>query len=473
MENNVKILKHTVALCFLMVLVNLAKAEVKLPAFFADNMVLQQQSKVKFWGFASGKKEITVKTSWDNQTYKAKADTAGNWQVFLATPSAGGPYQISIVQENKIQLQNILIGEVWICSGQSNMDMPVQGYDNLPILNSNDILLASPNPSLRLFHVERQYASTAKKDVKGSWQQADASSVRSFSAVGYQFASILQKYLGVPVGIIQTTWGGSPIEAWIEKSTVQSVLKERLATNRSIRNTVHQTPGNLFNGMVTPLIGYHIAGVIWYQGEQNRFEPDNYLSLQLAMVNLWRNRWNIGDWPFYLVQLAPMHYSKQDAPTVPLLKEAQLKLVDTLVNSGVAIAIDAGEEYNIHPSNKTIIAKRLAYLALVKTYKKDGLASEGPKYNGMLVRNDTVHVKFSKIPLGITSYGKKITQFELAGADKVFYPASASIRNKEVVVFSKDVKNPIAVRYAFSDWCIGELYSTEGLPASSFRSDNW
>lgn len=473
MKNKVKILQHAIALCFLMALVNLANADVKLPAFFADNMVLQQKSKVKFWGFSSGKKEITIKTSWDHQTYRVKADTAGNWQVFLATPSAGGPYQISVTQENKIQLQNILIGEVWVCSGQSNMDMPVQGYDNLPILNSSDILLNSPNPSLRLFHVERQYASTPKKDVKGNWQQADASSVKSFSAVGYQFANILQKYLGVPVGIIQTTWGGSPIEAWMDKSTVQSVLKERLATNRSIRNTVHQTPGNLFNGMVAPLIGYHIAGVIWYQGEQNRFDHGDYLSLQLAMVNLWRGQWNIGDWPFYLVQLAPMHYSKQDAASVPLLREAQLQLVDTLSNSGIAISIDAGEEFNIHPPNKTIIAKRLAYLALAKTYKKDGIPAEGPKYDGMLVKNDTIHVKFSKIPLGITSYGKKITQFEVAGADKVFYPASASIRNKEVVVYSKEVKNPIAVRYAFSDWCIGELYSTTGLPASPFRSDNW
>lgn len=449
------------------------QATVKLPALFANNMVLQQKAQVKLWGFSTSEKAISIKTSWDHKTYKVKPRANGDWETFLSTPSAGGPYIINIDQENKIILDNVLIGEVWICSGQSNMDMPIKGYGGLPIANSMDILLDSPNPDLRLFHVEKAFSTTPKNDVKGNWAQADASSVSSFSAVGYQFASFLQKHLGIPVGIIQTTWGGSPIEAWTDRTVVENLLGDRLAKDRAISKANHQIPGNLYNAMVKPLAGYHIAGVIWYQGEQNRHNNQDYLALQMAMVNLWRKDWNIGDWPFYGVQLAPMDYGKEPALTVPLLREAQLKLTDTLKKSGMAIVIDAGEEHNIHPANKTIVAKRLAYLALAKTYQKNGIAFSGPRYQSIQVMHDTVTVKFAYVPLGMTSYGKKITQFELAGNDKVFYPATARIKDDKVILVSSDVKQPVAVRYAFKDWCVGELYNVEGLPASPFRTDNW
>ncbi|TDO23121.1 sialate O-acetylesterase [Pedobacter duraquae] len=450
-----------------------AQAEVRLPALFADKMVLQQKSQVKIWGFSTGKKVISIKSSWDNKTYLIKPSTHGDWQTFLSTPIAGGPYAITISQENKIVLSNILIGEVWICSGQSNMDMPMKGYGGLPITNSLDILMDAPNPNLRLFHVEKAFSATPQQDVKGHWEQADASSASNFSAVGYQFASFLQKHLGIPIGIIQTTWGGSPIEAWIDRTLVEHTLGDRLTSDRAISKANHQTPGNLYNAMVKPLVGYNIAGVIWYQGEQNRHNNQDYLVLQMKMVNLWRNEWNIGAWPFFSVQLAPMDYGKEPALSVPLLREAQIKLTDTLENSGVAVAIDAGELHNIHPANKTIVAKRLAYLALAKTYQKKGIAYTGPKYQAMQINQDTVTVKFSGIPLGMTSYGKKITQFELAGSDHVFHPATARIKDDKVIVVSTEVKNPIAVRYAFKDWCVGELYSVEGLPASPFRTDNW
>ena len=450
-----------------------AKAEVKLPALFANGMVLQQKTKVKLWGFSTGKQSITIRTSWDNKTYQVKPLENGDWHTSLTTPSAGGPYSIDVVQENKIILSNVLIGEVWVCSGQSNMDMPMKGYGGLPITNSMNILMDAPNSSLRLFHVEKAFSVTPKTDVKGKWEQADASSASSFSAVGYQFASFLQKHLGVPVGIIQTTWGGSPIEAWTDRTVVENLLGERLAADRAISKANHQTPGNLYNAMVKPLVGYNIAGVIWYQGEQNRHNNKDYLALQIAMVNLWRKEWGIGAWPFYGVQLAPMDYGKEPALSVPLLREAQLKLTDTLENSGMAISIDAGEEHNIHPANKTIVAKRLVALALAKTYHKQGIASEGPRYHSMQIKQDTVIVKFSGNPLGMTSYGKKITQFEVAGSDQVFCPATARIKDDKVAIISAEVKQPVAVRYAFTDWCVGELYSVEGLPASPFRTDDW
>ena len=450
-----------------------ARAEVKLPALFADGMVLQQKTAAKIWGFSSGKKTIRIKTSWDNKTYQVKPQVNGGWQVLLTTPGAGGPYTIDIEQENKIVLNNVLIGEVWICSGQSNMDMPMKGYGGSPIVGSMDILLDAPNPNLRLFHLEKIFSTTPKNDVKGTWAEADAGSASSFSAVGYQFASFLQKHLGVPVGIIQTTWGGSPIEAWTDKTVIENLLGDRLATDKAITKAHYQIPGNLYNGMVKPLVGYNIAGVIWYQGEQNRHNNQDYLALQMAMVKLWRKEWGIGEWPFYGVQLAPMYYGKESGLSVPLLREAQLKLTDTLVNSGMAISIDAGEEHNIHPANKTIVAKRLAYLALAKTYHKQGIAFSGPRYQSMQIKHDTVVVKFSETPLGMTSYGKKLTQFEVAGRDIVFHQALARIKDDKVIIISAEVSQPVAVRYAFKDWCVGELYNVEGLPASPFRTDNW
>jgi len=452
---------------------NIAFAQLEMPAFFSDHLVLQQKSNARIWGTAIGKKQVKVNTSWDNQTYTSKPDDKGNWAVVVKTASAGGPFTITISQQNKVVLNDVLLGEVWLCSGQSNMDMPVKGYNNLPIANSMDILMDSPDPMLRLFKVERKYAATPERDVKGSWQLADAGSVASFSAVGYQFANYLRKQLGVPVGVIQSTWGGSPIEAWMDRQQVGDVLKDRLISNTATSKAVHQVPGNLFNGMVYPLIGYHIAGVIWYQGEQNRHNYSDYLALQYAMVSSWRTQWQIGEWPFYLVQLAPMRYAAPEAYKVPLLMEAQLKLPDTLANSGVAVIIDAGEEKNIHPANKTIPGKRLAYLALAKTYRKKGFPVASPAYKKLVTKNDTIFVHFDHIPLGLTTYGKPITQFEIAAADQKFYPANATLSNDVVKVYSDKVKQPVSIRYAFKDWAIGELYSVEGLPVSSFRTDNW
>lgn len=451
----------------------MAIAQVAMPAFFSDHLVLQQKSNAKIWGTAVGKKKVKVYTSWNNQTYTAQPDDNGNWAVTTNTPSAGGPFQIIVSQENKIVINDVLIGEVWICSGQSNMDMPMKGYHSLPITNSLDIIMDSPDPMLRLFHVEKKYAAKPETDVKGSWQLANAASVSSFSAVGYQFASYLRKQLGVPVGIIQVTWGGSPIEAWMDRTLVGDILEDRLSSNPAISKAVHQTPGNLFDGMVSPLIGYAMAGVVWYQGEQNRHNYQDYLALQYAMVTSWRSKWKIGDWPFYLTQLAPMKYAEQQAFKVPLLREAQLNLPDTLKNAGVAILIDGGEERNIHPADKTLVGKRLAYLALSNTYQQKGFPKSSPTYKNLVVKNDTLVVSFNHVPLGLTTYNKPITQFELAGTDQKFHPAVAVLKGDKVMLVSDKVKKPVAVRYAFKDWCIGELYSTEGLPVSSFRSDNW
>ena len=465
-----------IILCLLsLVLLNVvvASARVRLPSFFADNMLLQQESKVNVWGEASPGERVTIKTSWDSKKYEVIPDTAGLWRSKISTPAAGGPFSIEISGKNKLVLKNILIGEVWLCSGQSNMDMPVKGYFNSPVLNSNELLAGSANSGIRMFHVAKKTASSPLTDAEGNWQEADVSSVKEFSAVGYQFAAFLNKYLNIPVGIIQVTWGGSPIESWMNTEALSDAAKQRPLVGGATTKAAHHVPSSLFNGMLSPLIGYNIAGVLWYQGEQNRYNYTDYRLLQPAMVNSWRKLWGAGNWPFLYVQIAPMHYPESQKHLLPYLREVQLKLLDEIPNSGMVVSIDAGEENNIHPANKEIIARRLAYLALAKSYKKAGLGSIAPQYKTISISKDTLMVHFSNAAMGITTFGKKLTQFELAGSDKVFYKATAEIKGSNVIVYSISVKAPAAVRYAFSDWAAGELYGTDGLPVSAFRSDDW
>jgi len=467
-------MRNWIQLNIIILLASLSSAaQVKLPAFFSDHMVLQQKNKVKIWGTASGDDPVKLTTSWDNRSYKTTAGPDGKWLLQIETPAAGGPFTLIIQQKNKIVLNNVMSGEVWLCSGQSNMDMPVKGYLNSPVLGANDLLMNAPNLQIRLFKVGKQTSGIALSDVEGSWTQADISSVKEFSAVGYQFAKFLQQHLGVPVGIIQSTWGGSPIEAWMDKTALDEGMKEGLAGDKAISKAVHQTPSNLFNGMIAPIAGYGIKGVLWYQGEQNRHNYASYLTLQPAMVSSWRKHWGIGEWPFYYVQIAPMHYAESQRAFIPRLREVQLRTMDLIPQSGMAVSIDAGEERNIHPADKTIISKRLVYWALVNAYQKEGIAFRGPEYESMQVSADTVELQFKNVPLGLSTFGKKLTQFEISGADQKFYPADAMIKGRKVIVHSDHVKKPVALRYAFKDWAVGELYSTEGIPASSFRTDNW
>ncbi|MEI6947103.1 sialate O-acetylesterase [Paraflavisolibacter sp. H34] len=461
-------------LLFILVFLSLpAFAKVQLPAFFSDNMVLQQKSHVRIWGTAAAGEKVGITPSWNHKKYTARTNTSGRWEVDVETPAAGGPFTLEIKGKNRIVLQNILIGEVWLCSGQSNMDMPVKGFWGAPVLHANDLLVEAPNSRIRLFHVARKASGTPLADVAGKWAEADVASVKEFSAVGYQFARLLQRHLGVPVGVIQSSWGGSPIEAWMNASSLDSPSKANGLTGGATTRAPHQTPSNLFNGMIAPLAGYGLAGVLWYQGEQNRFNYRDYALLQPSLVREWRRLWGRGDWPFYYVQIAPMRYPQSQKALLPYFREVQQQLAAQIPNAGMAVSIDAGEEDNIHPANKEVIAKRLAFLALSRTYGKTGIAASGPQYQSFAVSGDTLSLRFSGAPMGMTVAGKELTQFEVAGADKVFYKAWARLKGTTVQVRSEAVPHPVAARYAFSDWAVGELYSAEGLPVAPFRTDDW
>ncbi|HYH56096.1 MAG TPA: sialate O-acetylesterase, partial [Anseongella sp.] len=456
----------------LLLLAGGAMAEIHLPAIIGSNMVLQRQSDVALWGRANANAQVVVTTSWNHRRYTAKADAAGKWRLKVQTPAAGGPYEIWFSDGKELKLTNILIGEVWVCSGQSNMEMPLKGYRNQPVLHANEILSKAGQPRLRLFHLERAASATELFDCTGSWEVSSALAAADFSAVGFQFGKKLQEVLGVPVGIIQSAWGGTPIEAWTDKASLVSVPDVEVPFPSDSVPAGRLVSTCLYNGMIAPMAGFGIKGFLWYQGEANRARPGQYAQLMEAMVKGWRKKWSNDSLPFYYVQIAPYGYPA-GAGTVPYLREAQLKALDLIPFSGMAVSTDVGNSETIHPADKTTIAQRLLYWALARAYGMEGIACQGPVYRSKEAKESKLLLKFDHAPRGLTSFDQPLSAFEIAGADRQFYPAKAVITKDGVLVHSDKVNAPVAARYAFSDRAEGRLYNTAGLPASPFRTDDW
>jgi sialate O-acetylesterase len=449
-----------------------ASAKVILPAVIDNNMVLQQKANAALWGKARPAAKVKIITSWNGRSYTAQAGSDSLWRVSVSTPAAGGPYSITFDDGEKLVLTNILIGEVWVCSGQSNMSMPVKGFRNQPTEGSNDLLMNAKNPRIRLFQVTRQFSDRAQFDAKVlRWEEAGVESVAEMSAVAYLFARIIQEKLNIPVGIIHSSWGGTRIEAWTSAAGLQPFSSIKVPVPGDTVKLNQNSPTVLFNAMINPILGFSIKGVLWYQGEANRKNPGEYSQMMQAMVADWRKRWNGGEWPFYYVQIAPFKYDNDKKSAY--LREAQLQALKLIPNSAMAITADAGKEFSIHPPDKMTVGKRLAYCALARDYGFSQLAFQGPVYKSMKIKNDTVDLLFDHAQNGLYAGGKDLTLFEIAGEDKVFHTANAKITATGIRVQSEQVKNPVAVRYAFKDWFTGELYNTEGLPASPFRTDNW
>lgn len=469
-----RIIKIVAATLILVVLSHVTlQAEVKLPSIFSDNMVLQQQADVSFWGTATAGADVKIKTSWNNKTYSVRAGTDGKWKTKVNTPSAGGPFTITISDGKTLTLKNVLIGEVWVCSGQSNMEMTMKGYFNQPITGANEFIATSSNNNIRLITVPRVSSLTPVDNFTGSWVNCEPENVADFSATAYFFGLLLNKVLQVPVGLISTSWSGTRIEPWMSEDAIKKfdwvTLPDKTVKQE---NLSVQTPTVLFNTMINPIAGFGIRGAIWYQGESNRLEPERYSKLLPGMIENWRTVWNIGEFPFYYVQIAPFDYGAASLNSA-FLREVQLKASSTIPNVGMACVMETGEKDNIHPANKKAAGDRLAYLALAKTYGKKGFASEGPLLKEMKVEGNQVKLTFLNAPGGLTSFGKELSCFEVAGANKRFYPAKAFITTSGITLFSPSVNEPVAVRYAFKDFVIGDLFNTLGLPASSFRTDDW
>jgi sialate O-acetylesterase len=458
-----------------------AKAEIRLPSLFSDNMLLQQQMQAPIWGWATKNSTLYIQTSWDSKTYGVKVDKLGKWKTKVLTPTAGGPYEIIIQQGSEsLTIKNILIGEVWLCSGQSNMEMPLKGFTGQPVLGGNDAIVHSKNDQIRFITVPRATVLSPKDNFEGSWQEASPRTTGNFSATAWYFGSLLQEVLDVPVGLVEVSYGGSNVEAWMNAEMLKDFTTVEIPKEvGKLGDAPNREATTLFNGMLSPVIGYGIKGCIWYQGESNQNEPFEYKDLFKKMVSAWRGLWKQGDFPFYYAQIAPFDYSVFH-PTEILekhnsayLREAQLKASKEIPNSGMAVLMDIGEEKNIHPVDKEKGGNRLAYLALAKTYGITGFEFESPEFNAMEIKGSTVIASFKNIPNGITSFGKEVTGFEIAGENKVFYPAQTIVRSKSVIVSSPRVENPVAIRYLFKDYTQAEIFSVGGLPMSSFRTDNW
>lgn len=455
-------------------------ANITLPSIFGDNMVLQQKTDASIWGWAASGSNVQITGSWNNKKYSVKAGSDGKWKIKISTPVAGGPFEITLTDGHSITLKNVLIGEVWFCSGQSNMEMPMKGYKDQPIIGSNDAIFNSANNNIRIYTVPRSVQKQALDTSKTSyWKTATPENVNNFSATAYYFGRLLQQQLKVPVALINDSYGGSPAEAFMSRESLAAFPNIKVHDAGSTEKLSNKNATTLYNGMIHPIIGYSIRGCVWYQGETNYDRPIEYETLFPAMVSLWRKEWGQGDFPFYYVQIAPFNYRGYNVPVYSekmnsaFLRDAQRKALNLIPASGMVVLMDKGEEGNIHPADKETVGKRLAYLALGDSYQFKGFGFQSPVLDSINIAGNIATLKFKYAPNGLTSYGKTLSQFEIAGADKIFRPAKAVISRGNILVSSPDVPNPVAVRYAFRDFIVGELFNTEGFPVSSFRTDNW
>lgn len=465
--------KRSIGFLILILLACAVQAKITLPAIISDNMVLQQQESVKLWGKSNPHTKITVKTSWDNKKQLTRSDAEGNWSTNVQTPVAGGPYSIEFSDGETLVLKNILIGEVWLCSGQSNMEMPVKGYRGQPVEGSqNTIVTANPQRDIRLFTVKRTYNATPQDTLIGNWTENTPQSVADFSATAYYFGDLLQKALGVPVGLIHSSWGGSKIEAWMNKETLSGFPEVQLPNvNEKEFKWAAGTPTLLYNAMIHPLKGAKIKGVIWYQGESNSDAPELHSRLFPAWIAQWRSFFDAPELPVYYVQIAPYRAEGKDKISKAVFRESQLKSMTEIPNVGMVITTDVGNEMCIHPPYKKEVGERLAFWALAKTYEIPGISYCGPIYASHKVKDAKIEITFDYGQDGLTPENKAIEGFEISGSDGIFVPANARIINgtARVEVWNDSIAHPTEVRYCFRNYMEGNLYNNATIPAAPFR----
>jgi sialate O-acetylesterase len=510
-NSHTRLIQVVVLFLSLLLLDNSALAGVRLPALFSDHMVIQQKSDVALWGWADPGETIEIRAGWTGKPVTVMADSEGNWKTTIQTIQAGGPYTLQFNGKNEIKLQDVMLGEVWLCSGQSNMHFPVAPLDAswaTGVINYEEEIKSANYPSIRMFTVERKVADEPQKDVVGDWQVCSPATVREFSAVAYFFAREITKETGLPVGLINSSWGGTPAESWTRKDVLEAdadfvpILerykrdlekypeamksfrvvyeqwkkeaeearqkgeKPKGAPREPIGPNHNKSPYKLYNAMIAPLIPYTIKGAIWYQGESNAERAFQYRKLFPAMINNWRKDWG-SDFPFYFVQIAP-HRSQR-----PEIREAQLLTMLSVPKTGMAVITDTGDSLDIHPRNKQVVGKRLAVWALAKEYGKKEVVYSGPIYKTMKIKGNKIYVSFDHTGGGLVAMDSSLKEFTIAGPDQQFVPAQAKIDGKSIVIWSEQVSKPVAVRFAWKRIPEPNLYNKAGLPASPFRTDTW
>lgn len=460
-------MKKISIICFLLIQVlflSALRAEIRLPAVFTDHMVLQRNSEVTLWGWGNPGEHITIVPEWLNgEEIKAHVTNMGKWSARVRTVEAGGPYKIRINGSSEVTLSDVMLGEVWLCSGQSNMEW-CAGYG---ITNGDEEVRKADFPNLRIFHLPRLGASTPQENCFSQWTLCTPETMRSTSALGYFFGRNISEELDVPVGIIVAAWGGTPAEVWTPKECLMSdpVLSDYFY------GSTEWWPieaGALFNAMIRPVIPYEIAGCIWYQGEANHTRADSYARLMQRMISSWRAGFN-KEFPFYLVQIAPFTYNSTDNGPA-LLREQQAMLPKMMHKVKMITVSDLVDDVkDIHPRDKKGAGLRLSRLALDDTYGKFVGDYESPIFKEAHRKGDKVFISFDGVKKGLQIRGDKIEGLKIAGDDGVWKEASAKIKDNMLVVSVGDVKSPVQVRYCFDDDSVGNLFSTEGVPVVAFR----
>ncbi len=495
-------------------------ADVKPAGLFGNHMVLQRDRSIPVWGTADASENVTVKTGRQQKT--VQADSSGRWMVYLDALKAGGPFEMIIAgKTNSITFEDIYVGEVWLCSGQSNMDMTVAKEDQYwcGVNNEAQEVAAADYPLIRVFDVDFVTKDQPQQDVSGSWEICLPQTVGHFSAAAYFFARELYRKLNVPVGLLTTAYGASTAEAWTSRPALEANEQinfllddyakkcEDYDSGNALRryegqlekykqlaekakaegeeplkkpgrprnpHTDQHSPCVLYNAMVAPLVGYAIRGAIWYQGESNEQTYRIYDVIMEAMISDWRRAWGQGDFPFLYVQLASYRKNPEKIASgggFTMIREKQLKNL-SVPNTAMAVTIDIGDANNIHPKNKQDVGLRLSLPARALVYGEDIIYS-GPLYDYMLIEGDTIRLHFKHIGSGLIAKGGKLDGFAIAGADRVFVRADAKIEGDTIIVSSEKVDKPVAVRYGWDENPIVSLYNKEGLPASPFRTDDF
>lgn len=450
--------------------------KVVLPDVLSDNMVLQQNSYIKLWGIAKPHKLVRIQASWNEKEYKYHTKKDGYWMVCIKTPAGSFQKQIITFNDGHVTtLKNILIGEVWFCSGQSNMEMTFKGFNNQPIEGADSIIAnAHPENGIRMLKVKRNAQDRPVESAEGKWMLSTSQNVPNFSATGYFFALSLKEKLNVPVGIINSSWGGSTVEGWMSKELVEKYTDLDLTQNIP-DNETWKKPWVFYNGMLKPYTDYVVKGFIWYQGEGNIDRYATYASKLKDMVSLWRQEWGHGTLPFYIVEIAPYLY--EHPVDAAKLREAQFKASTIIENCGIVCTNDLvkpTESNIVHPSLKGPIGSRLAQYALFNTYGFDTLCARSPSFEKLEIVNNEAIVYLNNCADGIQA-SEEFIGFEIAGEDRVFYPAKATLTGFERIFMLQalEVPNPVAVRYCFKNYQIGNVKNSCGLPLFGFRTDDW
>ncbi len=471
--------------------------DVKPHSLVSDNMVLQQGISNPVWGTADPGETITV--SMAEQTAKATADGTGSWMVKLSPMKAGGPHEMTIAGKNAVKISNVMVGEVWLCSGQSNMN-----FELGEAMNAGEEIAKANYPNIRVFYVNDKSLPEPVKDVRGRWRACTPAEAKEFSATAYFFGRHLHRELNVPIGLIQSSHGASPAEAWTEAGALKACIPDAVERYETLLKNyeaakaeydrevaagkrpsnkptlpreaswIHR-PTGFWNGAIAPLVPYGIRGVIWYQGESNVPRAMEYRKLLPAMIQSWRKEWGQGDYPFLIVEVAP-YLAVRDNPTDSAwaeLREAQRMTAESVPNCGLASTTDIGAAKDPHPKNKQDVGKRLALIALAKTYHRDVVYS-GPTYTAMKVEGNRVRLSFKHVHGGLAAKPEgPLKGFAIAGKDRRFVWAEAKIDGDAIVVWNDEVHEPAAVRYAWADNPVCNLFNVEGLPAVPFRTDDW